>query len=217
MIRIDPSACEPATLLTLDEIRTLLVTAERLDEPIARAVQLACLVPCHAAAIASAPIELADPVAGLLRLRAHPDHWSTVALAAEAMMIVEAAADGRTAGPLLVDHHGEPLAIDGDAERFAIELLALDDDEASRIAWSFDVLQCSVAFGMAAIAVPAPILMRQMGRMRCDGLRGTPGDALRLQRRSAGIWMDALVEGHASRHDGPSSGRPHVPAPEQDR
>ncbi|GAA0455180.1 hypothetical protein [Sphingomonas molluscorum] len=163
MPNVSKEAHAHVCLLDNEQIAALQRTASRNHEPPAQLAAIMALIPCSAAAIASAPIEMIDRNQGLLRVKDPSGFVAEVALGHDAAMTIAAAIYDRHDGPLLDDGFGRGITADKDTEDYARELLASDNEEPITFTWSFRLLRESVFANMADDGVAHHIAMAQAG------------------------------------------------------
>ena len=163
MFELDSGATVALGILSCEQMRSIASAARRCDDALGRVVELAVYNPVNAQALCHAPVELVGRLD--YHVLDHAGRWNRVPIGAHARQAIRRAIGARTHGPLILDHHGQPLIVDRDAIDYAVQLVGEVDGSTTEYGWDLESLRLSGIFHLRAAGFAWPTVRRAAGEV----------------------------------------------------
>ena len=163
MFELDSGATVALGILSCEHMRSIASAARRCDDALGRVVELAVYNPVDAQALCHAPVELVGRLD--YHVLDHAGRWNRVPIGAHARQAIRRAIGGRSHGPLILDHHGQPLIVDRDAIDYAVQLVGELDGYTTEFGWDLESLRLSGLFHLRAAGFSWPTIRRVAGEV----------------------------------------------------
>lgn len=180
MFELDSGATVALGILSCEQMRSIASAARRCDDALGRVVELAVYNPVDAQALCHAPVELVGRLD--YHVLDHGGRWNRVPIGAHARQAIRRAIGERSHGPLILDHHGQPLIVDRDAIDYAVQLVGEVDGSTTEYGWDLESLRLSGIFHLRAAGFSWPTVRRAAGELTTGPDMPTPAEPPAFRR-----------------------------------